>query len=183
MTTKEYGINVVYAQARPKVEKDADKLRLNTKTWLEQTGSKLRITFEKTAPFFDDEKQDRDIYSVELSRGGRTYTFQFGQSVVCSARWRRESALATSKYAFGPVPPEQGNYKPNIDRRQPSAGSILRCLEMRSPGRFDDFCDEYGYDTDSRKAEKIWRACADQYLALADMYTPEEMEALTRLEE
>ncbi len=24
---------------------------------------------------------------------------------------------------------------------------------------FEDFCSEFGYDTDSRKAEKIWKAC------------------------
>lgn len=183
MTTNEYGIAVVYAQDKPKVEEDFGKLRLNTKTWLGQTKSTMRITFEKTAPFFDDEKQDRDIYSVELSRGGRTYTFQFGQSVACSARWRWESAWATTKYAFGPVRPIHGDYKPNVDRRQPSAGSVLMCLEYTNPGTFEGFCDEYGYDTDSRKAERTWRACVDQYLALAGMYSEDELEALEGLED
>ena len=28
---------------------------------------------------------------------------------------------------------------------------------------FDEFCGEYGYDSDSRKAEKIWRACKRSY--------------------
>jgi len=183
MTTEEYGIRVLYAQDKPEVEEDSGKLRLNTKTWLEQTNSKLRITFEKTAPFFDGEEQDRDIYSVELCRGGGAYQFQFGQSVACSARWRRASDWSTTKYAFGPVRPIHGNYKPNVDRRQPSAGSVLPCLQTRSPSTFEDFCAEYGYDTDSRKAEKIWRACADQYLALSAMYSPDELEALGRLED
>jgi hypothetical protein len=88
MTTEEYGIRVLYAQDKPKVEEDFGKLRLNTKTWLEQTDSKLRITFDRTGPFFDDDNQKRDVYSVELSRGGRTYTLQFGQSVARSAGWR-----------------------------------------------------------------------------------------------
>ena len=182
MTTNEYGMRVVYTQDWPKVEEDTGKLLANTKAWLEQTKSTMRITFEKTAPFFDDEKQDRDIYSVELSRGGRTYTPQFGQSVACSARWRWESAWATTKYEFGGRP-IYGNYKPNVDRRQPSAGSVLMCLEYNNPGTFEEFCDEYGYDTDSRKAEKIWRACIDQYLALSAMYSPDELEALGRLED
>lgn len=183
MTTKEYGDCVVYAQDKPKVEEDFGKLRLNTKTWLEQTDSKLRITFEKTAPFFDGDNQKRDVYSVELSRGGCDYTFKFGQSVACSAGWRWESDWSTTKYAFGPARPIYGNYKPNVDRRQPSAGSVLMCLEHSNPGTFEDFCDEYGYDTDSRKAEKTWRACVDQYLALSAMYTPDELEALSRLED
>ncbi len=183
MTTLEYGDRVVYTQDKPKVEEDFGKLRLNTKTWLEQTDSKLRITFDRTGPFFDDDNQKRDVYSVELSRGGRTYTLQFGQSVAQSAQWRWESDWATTKYAFGPVRPIHGDYKPNVDRRQPSAGSVLMCLEYNNPGTFEEFCDEYGYDTDSRKAERTWRACGDQYLALAGMYSPDELEALGRLED
>lgn len=182
MTSLEYGDRVLYAQDKPKVEEDFGKLRLNTKTWLEQTNSKLRITFEKTAPFFDGDNQKRDVYSVELCRGGRVYQFPFGQAVACSARWRWESDWATTKYAFGPVRPAHGDFKPNVDRRQPSAGSVLPCLQTRSPGTFEEFCDECGYDTDSRKAEKIWRACADQYLALAGMYSEDELEALGGLE-
>lgn len=182
MTTLEYGDRVVYTQDKPKVEEDFGKLRLNTKTWLEQTDSKLRITFDRTVPFFDDDNQKRDVYSVELCRGGRVYQFQFGQSVASSARWRRESGWATTKYEFGGRRPTYGDFKLNADRCQPSAASILLCLQTRSPGTFDDFCEEYGYDTDSRKAEKIWRACVAQYLALAGMYSPDELEALEGLE-
>jgi hypothetical protein len=32
--------------------------------------------------------------------------------------------------------------------------------------RFPDFCANFGYDEDSRKAEETWRACADTYRAL-----------------
>lgn len=41
---------------------------------------------------------------------------------------------------------------------------------------FDDFCSEFGYDTDSRKAEKTWRACvasakkAERLLDSEDIY-------------
>lgn len=28
---------------------------------------------------------------------------------------------------------------------------------------FDNFCSEFGYDNDSRQAEKIWRKCQKQY--------------------
>lgn len=31
---------------------------------------------------------------------------------------------------------------------------------------FSDFCSNFGYEEDSRKAEKTWRACADIYKAL-----------------
>lgn len=183
MTTLEYGDRVIYSNVTPKVEEDSGKLHLNTKAWLEQTDSKLRITFDRTGPYFDDDEQERDVYLIELSRGVRAYRLYYGQSVACSARWRWESDWATTKYEFGPVRPAQGNYQPNIDRRQPSAASVLLCVQTHSPSTFEDFCEEYGYDTDSRNAEKIWRACADQYLALSAMYSPDELEALGRLED
>lgn len=40
--------------------------------------------------------------------------------------------------------------------------NAFRCfLEDACSGSesFEDFCSEYGYDTDSRKAEKVWKAC------------------------
>jgi len=182
MTTLEYGDRVVYVKDQPKVEEDSGKLLVNTKVWLEQTNSRLLITFDRTAPFFDDDNQKRDVYSVELSRGGRTYTLPFGQSVVKSAQWRWESDWATTKYEFGGRRPTYGDFKLNADRCQPSAASVLLCLQTRSPGTFEEFCGEYGYDTDSRRAEKTWLACVEQYLALNDMYSEAELEALGRLE-
>ena len=36
---------------------------------------------------------------------------------------------------------------------------------------FEDFCGEFGYDPDSRKAEATWRACADVYAKLGARVT------------
>lgn len=35
---------------------------------------------------------------------------------------------------------------------------------------FEDFCDNFGYDNDSRKAEKIYFACQDQLKKLRQVY-------------
>lgn len=49
----------------------------------------------------------------------------------------------------------------------PTASDVLGCLVMDSAGidnatSFEDWCAEYGYDTDSRKAEKTFTACERQ---------------------
>lgn len=45
---------------------------------------------------------------------------------------------------------------------EPSAADVLSCLLLDSSaaeGSFADFCDDMGYDTDSRRAEAIYKAC------------------------
>lgn len=44
---------------------------------------------------------------------------------------------------------------------------------------FEDFCSNFGYDTDSRKAEATWRSCADIYRALG----PSLLESVSRIVE
>ena len=46
----------------------------------------------------------------------------------------------------------------------PSAADVLDCLASDSntidnARNFEDFCSDLGYDSDSRKAEKIYKAC------------------------
>lgn len=38
---------------------------------------------------------------------------------------------------------------------------------------FEDFCSEFGYDSDSRTAEKIWRACGRSYDKLKTLLPPD----------
>ena len=48
--------------------------------------------------------------------------------------------------------------------KSPEVFEVLNCLQsdcwlVRNNETFDDFCRELGYDTDSRRAEKIYEAC------------------------
>jgi hypothetical protein len=52
---------------------------------------------------------------------------------------------------------------PALDR-EPTAADVLHCLcsdamGYINSGGFEDWCSEYGYDTDSRKAEATFIAC------------------------
>ena len=47
---------------------------------------------------------------------------------------------------------------------EPTAEEVLECLASDACGvdnsqTFEDWCSEYGYDTDSRRAERIYNAC------------------------
>jgi hypothetical protein len=142
---------VTYQTDRPAPEVLGPDYPGLAEAWLEATDSTLHIALVCTGRYFPDDKEDRDIYRVTLAHNRQTYTFNFGQSIVHSAR---ES------------------------RCQPDAYSILACLNTYSPGTFEEWCGEFGYDTDSRKAEATYRAVCEQWLNLSRMYTPEQLDAL-----
>jgi len=157
---------VVYTKASPKPEKANSEYDAQTLAWLDGTNSQIEIEFSRTGKYFDDDKEERDIYSVTLRRGSDHYTFTFGQSLAASEQFKPDP--------YG----EHVMRLPSRNRCQPSAYSILSCLVSTNPGVFEEWCGEFGYDTDSRKAEKTWRACVEQYLKLDAMYTREELNAL-----
>lgn len=52
-------------------------------------------------------------------------------------------------------------------RKPPTIADVLDCLASDASGyenarSFDDWCGDYGYDTDSRTAERIYNATAEQ---------------------
>lgn len=55
---------------------------------------------------------------------------------------------------------------------------VVAALQKYEVGSFSDFCDKYGYDEDSRRAERIYLACTNEYYKLKKMLTEEEMEML-----
>ncbi len=44
--------------------------------------------------------------------------------------------------------------------------------------RFNDFCDDYGYDNDSIKAKKIWESCLEQSGELETIFRQSEVDCL-----
>lgn len=76
-------------------------------------------------------------YSVTLSRGeGSVHSFY-----TCGEGW--------VEYKNGrnvPIPPQLSHV-------------VYSLLDSDVPDDFEDFCDDFGYDSDSRKAKKTWKAC------------------------
>jgi hypothetical protein len=71
----------------------------------------------------------------------------------------RELARALKPYGRLTVGDCEGFVYPN----EPTIEDVLSALRLDAacgePLLFEDFCSEFGYDTDSRKAEGVWRAC------------------------
>jgi hypothetical protein len=93
---------------------------------------KLSILGSDYRRHFQDDKQSRHVFKCKLTRNGKQYTFDFGQSIAAGDT-------------------------------EPTMYDVLTCLTKYDPETFEDFCSEFGYDEDSRKAEKIYNAVVREY--------------------
>src|SRR5574344_492426 len=164
--------------------------------FLSKTKSTLEIKFLKTGKHFENDKEERDIYEFILTRGKRTYKGTFGNSIKDNGIKLNGRAIMTTESAIDKKLLDSDNntfrlfsltrfdwvlgypvsYKEIELPKMPNAYSILSCLTKYDVGSFEDFCSEFGYDVDSRSAEKIYKAVVKEYEGLSMLYSDEELE-------
>ena len=100
---------------------------------------------------FDGDRKGwiRNKYAATFSRGDHTEWFEFTNS----AHINKDGSLA-------------GEYDRDRSARtekDPSAYDVLACLQKYDVGTFKNFCDDFGYDEDSKKAEKTYFAVQEEF--------------------
>ena len=65
--------------------------------------------------------------------------------------------------------------------KEPTEYDFLSCVEKYEYTDFDDFCSSFGYDTDSRKAEKTFKAVQEEFNKICMLYNDEELEKLREI--
>lgn len=121
--------------------------------FLKSTKTSITITFKNHDYYFSDDKDTRDIYTVVLKNSAHRYRFNFGQS------------LANCDYG----------------KTFPTPYDILACIEKYEISGFDDFCDNYGYDIDSRKAYKTYKTVLKEWKNIELLFTSEQLEELREI--
>lgn len=161
--------------------------------FLKDTETKFSVKFVEYARHFVGDKEMRDIYEITLQRGERKFVFNFGQSINASGRfWKYGNSSRGvsngflpkgSKVWHKPVDSCTGmrEWEVNKNWAEPTAYDVLACLTKNDPGTFEDFCNDFGYDTDSRTAEKTFKAVVNEWQNIAMLYTDKEIEALQEI--
>lgn len=169
--------------------------------FLKSTNTEFSVKFLRNDKYFDDDKESRDIYEVTLMRGNRSYTFNFGQSLNDSGFYytygiqkkpielpKHKEYLKDPKkgselrgyikthFQFDLMPKDKIHYP-----EPPTAYDVLTCLTKYDPGTFENFCSDYGYDADSREAEKTYKAICDEYKSVCALYSDGEIELLSEI--
>jgi len=150
--------------------------------FLLKTDTTFKADFTEHGLHFDTDKEARDIYKITLTRKDKKpYTFRFGQSIVNSGLINANSKTSVSFEQSGRyMPLKESDFERK--RKEPTAYDVLACLQKYDVGTFSDFCSEFGYDEDSRKAEKIYFAVQKEYDSLSRLYSEQELELMREIQ-
>jgi len=154
--------------------------------FLDMTDTELKIDHITRGKYWEDDTEDRDIFMIHLIRGSRSYSFKYGGSIkdckdgefLQSMGSHLTSKERYRKRAFTEIKTGKGFY---YLVKFPNAYDTLACLTKDDPGTFEDFCGNFGYETDSRKAENIYKAIVDEYKGLAMLFNDEELEFMAEI--
>ena len=158
-------------------------------------GLTFSTEFVENNYYFEGDKDKRDIYNITLSKGGRNYTFKFGQSLNKSGFYaqqgrmkididrkyidKKDLFIKSKHYMLG-----FGRFAGNdkiVRPEPPTLYDILTCLTKYDIGTFEDFCGEFGYNEDSIMAKKTYKAVEIEYLNVQRLFNSEEIEILSEI--
>lgn len=173
-----------------------DDYKAQGEEFLKMTGTEIAVKFIENGKHFDDDKETRDIYNVTIKRGSRQFSFRYGQSFNASGKYIsmiyaqcKDGTIYNHKKGFNDIKHFRLNvtfdcrnsYMKNRNFAEPNAYSILACLTKCDPETFEDFCGNYGYDIDSRKAEKTYRGVVEEYKNVAMLFNDNEIELMQEI--
>lgn len=157
----------------------------------------MNVEFLYNGKHFKDDKELRDVYQITLTRKGKKpFSVKFGQSIAKSGFYYTKGVQKIeidrkylgSKNLSAIIRRMDWDFLNNgksdkIHRpEEPTAYDLLTCITKYDPETFEDFCSKFGYDTDSRKAEKIYNAVREEWFQVLTFFTSEEIEELHEIQ-
>ena len=135
------------------------------------------------------EKENRCLYKITLTSPYGSMVFDFWDSIKnTEIKTMTLKTYAEKRYQ---IPFDDLTYTEQMQAKKelaakkkaavPSVYDVLACLTKYDPGTFEDFCYEFGYDEDSRTAERIYFAVQKEYTQLTRLFTSEQMEELAEI--
>lgn len=115
-----------------------------------------------------------------------TFTRDDGKRVFKTPFWDSYSAaelrwMASVRDGFSPHWLQGKNEIPKLADIKPSAYDVLACLTKYDPDTFSHFCDEFGYDTDSRKALALYESIQQEWDMVRRFFSSDELETLREI--
>ena len=136
-----------------------------------------------------EEKERRNFYNITLSTPRGSMSFIFWDSIHNTEISKLTLAEYAKKrfkcqYEFLTYT-DKAKASKELKEKQaaavPTVYEILACMTKYDPGTFDEFCSEFGYDEDSKTADRIYIAVTKEYKQLERLFTPEQMEQLQEI--
>lgn len=159
--------------------------------FLNSTNTEFKAEFLKNALHFKNDKSTRDIYKITFKRGNRKFSFEFGQSLQNSTKLK--DPYTGNEYTMSGASLKGNKRILDVDKYRsavklteikgtaPTAYDVLACLTKYEVGTFEDFCSEFGYDTDSRTAKKTYKAVLKEYSNVCKIWSDSEIELMQEI--
>lgn len=176
---------------------DSSKYEQAAQLVADSLGVTMTVEFLRNGKHFGDDDLYRDIYKITLKRGNREYSFEFGQSINDSGFYglygKNKIAIPREKLSLPDTDIRKwvmwnhysdfGSVKLDkiVRPKEPTLYSVLACLQKYDVGSFEDFCGEFGYDTDSRRAKKTYKAVVKEYDKMCSLFNNDELELLAEI--
>jgi len=176
------------------IETDYDEQAIK---FLRDTDTLFTVELIEHGKHFASDIETRDIYSATFTRGDRSFTVRFGQSIADSGYkvTRKDGKCIHHEEYFGHLPETLKHVKFRAsgeygslggltitEPKAPTAYDILTCLTKSDTGSFEEFCSEFGYDTDSIKAERIYKLVLEEWSNVQRIWTDTEIEKLQEIQ-
>lgn len=159
--------------------------------FLQKTNTTMAIDFIGYCINQDwNETECRDLYKITLTTPKGTMVFDFWNSIFNTTINHMDIityAKKRFKCSYDYLTPQdkikaRKELAKKKEEAKPTAYDILACLTSYDLGTFKEFCSEFGYDEDSRRALKIYLEVQEEYSNLAKLYTTEQMEELREIQ-
>lgn len=158
--------------------------------FLQKAHAEMKINFVGLAINKEwKEKEKRCLYEVTLTSPRGSMVFDFWDSIRnTEIKGMTIEAYAEKRYrvpfsSLTQAEKMQASKELAAKKKAavPSVYDVLACLTKCDPGTFVDFCSDYGYDEDSRTAERVYFAVQKEYAQLARLFTPAQMDELVEI--
>lgn len=155
--------------------------------FLQKANAEMKINFVGLAINKEwKENEKRCLYEITLASPRGSMVFDFWDSIRnAEIKEMTLEAYAEKRYRvpfsdLTQAEKMQANRELAAKKKAavPSVYDVLACLTKCDPGTFEDFCSDYGYDEDSRTAERVYFAVQKEYSQLARLFTPAQMDEL-----
>lgn len=136
------------------------------------------------------EKQPRNLYAVTIATPRGSYTFDFWDSLYNTELTQTTVEQYAQKHfrmryedmTYSEQKKARAELAIKQKEARPTCYDVLACLTKYDPGTFEDFCSEYGYNEDSRTAERIYIAVHKEFANLKRIFDPKQLEAMHEIE-
>lgn len=152
--------------------------------FLKETGTTCTIAYVGCLYNEDWDKTNKhDLYYVTLKNNRGEYTYKYWDSLYNTELNHMSYGDYMIKY-----PNISSAYQANKELKKLQEKvkikeyDVLACLTAWEVGTFEDFCDDFGYNSDSINAYKTYMAVCKERDGLRKIFTYEQLEMLSEIQ-